>query len=359
MKYGVARGVGVVADAGAVGVVSLSRLGLDVPAGLFDGSSLNPFMAAGPDVWAAVAEQLGGLDAAELARAVVPAPALMLPFEVADYVDFYASIHHATRVGRRFRPDSPLMPNYRHLPVGYHGRAGTVVVSGTPVRRPWGQRGEGDFGPSERLDYELEVGFVVGVGSEQGQPVGVAEAASHVFGAVLLNDWSARDIQSWEYQPLGPFLGKSFATSVSAWVTPLADLLGTRVPGPVQDPEPLPYLQVGEPWALDVGLSVEVDGQVLGAANVTDLYWTLPQLVAHLTVNGASLRTGDLLGTGTVSGPEPGQEGCLLETGSDRFLEDGSEVVLRSAGDVLAEVRGVVLPALSPGPAAGGRPGSG
>jgi fumarylacetoacetase len=365
MKYGVARGLGVVADAGAAGVVALSRLGLDTPPGLFDQPSLNAFMAAGPAVWAAVAEQLGGVDPAEFERALVQEPELVLPFEVADYVDFYASIHHALRVGRRFRPDNPLMPNYRHLPVGYHGRAGTVVVSGTPVRRPCGQRGAGDFGPSARLDYELEVGFVVGVGSSLGEPVGVAAAASHVFGAVLLNDWSARDIQAWEYQPLGPFLGKSFATSVSAWVTPLADLLGARVPGPVQDPEPLPYLRADRPWAFDIGASVEVDGRVLGSANLTDLYWTLPQLVAHLTANGASLRTGDLLGTGTVSGPEPGQEGCLLETGADRFLEDGSEVVLRSAGDVLAEVRGVVLPAVSPGSvagsgsAAGGRPGSG
>lgn len=345
MNYGVARGVGVVADAAAAGggVVALGRLGLDAPPGLFDQPSLNAFMAAGPDVWASVAGQLGESD---LERGRVDGPVeLVLPFEVADYADFYASIHHATRVGQLFRPDNPLMPNWRHLPVAYHGRAGTVVVSGTPIERPCGQRGPGDFGPSQRLDFELEVGFVVGVGSPLGSRVSAAEAAAHVFGVVLLNDWSARDIQGWEYQPLGPFLGKSFATSIAAWVTPLADVLDRRVPGPAQSPTPLPYLQIDEPWGFDLPLAVELDGAVVAEVDFAEMYWTLPQLIAHLTVNGASLRTGDLLGSGTVSGPDTGQEGCLLETGGGRFLADGAEVVLRSPGSGLAPVSGVIRPA--------------
>ncbi|MDQ1445756.1 MAG: fumarylacetoacetase [Acidimicrobiaceae bacterium] len=331
-------------------VVDLGLLGLEAPPGLFDRPSLNPFMAAGPDVWAAVAEQLAD-PAADLERAATPVEraTLRLPIEVADYVDFYASIDHATNVGLLFRPDQPLMPNWRHLPVGYHGRAGTVVVSGTPVRRPHGQRldahGNVVFGPSTRLDFELEVGFVVGVPSVQGTPVPIEKAASHVFGVVLLNDWSARDIQAWEYQPLGPFLGKSFATSVSAWVTPLADLDGARTAPPAQSPEPLPYLQTDEPWGLDLDLTVERNGEQVSACPFAPMYWTLAQFVAHLTVNGASLRTGDLLGSGTVSGPEPGQRGCLLEMGGP-FLADGDEVVLRGQavnGVALGEVRGVVV----------------
>jgi fumarylacetoacetase len=285
---------------------------------------------------------------------------------VADYVDFYSSLEHATNIGRLFRPDAePLLPNWRHLPVGYHGRAGAVVVGGTPVVRPRGQaKGPDDpeprFGPSRRLDIELELGFVVGVGSTLGVPVPGSAFRDHVFGVVLVNDWSARDVQAWEYQPLGPFLGKSFATSISPWVTPLALLEGRFTSAPPQDPEPLPYLRIPGEWALDVELEVELSGTVVSRTNARGLYWTMPQQLAHATVNGASLRTGDLFASGTISGPDPGSEGSLIELtrngahpirlgdGSTRtFLEDGDTVVLRGrAGDVeLGEVAGTILPA--------------
>jgi fumarylacetoacetase len=285
----------------------------------------------------------------------------VLPFTVADYVDFYSSLEHATNLGRMFRPDSePLLPNWRHLPVGYHGRAGTVVVSGTPVRRPQGQSKPSDapapsFGPSRRLDIELELGFVVGVPSTLGEAVPASAFRDHVFGLLLVNDWSARDIQAWEYVPLGPFLGKSFATSVSAWVTPLALLEDRRVPAPEQDPEPLPHLRVEGDWAFDIALDVELNGTVVSQGNGRGLYWTMPQQLAHATSNGASIRTGDLMASGTISGTERGSEGSLIELtwngqeplklddGSERtFLEDGDEVVLR--GEPLGEVRGRILP---------------
>jgi fumarylacetoacetase len=316
--------------------------------------------------------------------ALVPADrvALQLPIEVADYVDFYSTIEHATNMGRLLRPGGePLLPNWRHLPVAYHGRAGTVVVSGTPVARPAGQRrapdgsgsgsGSVGFGPTTRLDIELEVGFVVGAPSTQGRPVPVDRAADHVFGVVLVNDWSARDIQAWEYQPLGPFLGKSFATTVSGWVTPLAALDTCRVAGPAQRPEPLPYLRAREPRGLALDLEVALrpsgldDSEIISRTSFAGLYWTMPQQIAHLTVNGASLRTGDLLASGTVSGPVPGSEGSLMELtrggvapievgGATRtFLEDGDEVVLRgsarvgAAADVvltLGEAAGRIVP---------------
>jgi fumarylacetoacetase len=274
---------------------------------------------------------------------------LHLPFAVADYVDFYSSLHHASNVGRMFRPRSdPLPPNWRHLPIGYHGRAGTIVVSGTPVRRPHGQRGPGDFGPSQKLDVELELGFVIGTPSDA--PVPIEAALDHVAGVVLLNDWSARDLQTWEYQPLGPFLAKSFATSISPWVVPLADLRRTaREP---QEPPPLPYLRE-EPWGFDIPLELELNGHTIARTNADQLYWSVAQQIAHLTSNGATLRAGDLLGTGTISGPEQSQRGCLLELtwngeeplvlpdGSTRtYLEDGDEVVIRSAD--LGEVRGTI-----------------
>ena len=285
-----------------------------------------------------------------------------LPFAVADYVDFYSSLEHATNLGRMFRPDSePLLPNWRHLPVGYHGRAGTVVVSGTPIRRPRGQAKPPEaeapvFGPSRRLDIELELGFVVGTPSALGEPVPTAAFRDHVFGVVLVNDWSARDIQAWEYVPLGPFLGKSFATSISAWVTPLSLLEDRRLPAPPQEPEPLPHLRVDGDWALDIPLEVELNGSVVARGNARGLYWTMPQQLAHATSNGASVRTGDLMASGTISGPARGSEGSLIELtrngneairlgdGRERtFLEDGDEVVLRS--EVLGEVCGRILPA--------------
>jgi fumarylacetoacetase len=342
--FGVLRGGGVCARVDGT-VVDLR--GLDP---MFDQPSLNRLMAAGPDAWRQARERAA--DGREVGDAL-----LGMPFEPADYVDFYSSLHHATNVGRMFRPEAePLLPNWRHLPVGYHGRAGTVVPSGTPVRRPSGQRPGPAFGPSERLDIELEAGFVIGTPSTHGEPVPIERALDHVFGMLLVNDWSARDVQAWEYQPLGPFLAKSFATSISHWVVPLDELAGRRVPAEPQDPDPLPYLRE-EPWAYDIPLEVELNGTVIARSNTRHLYWSIAQQIAHLTVNGASLRTGDLLATGTISGPERAERGCLLELswngeepvqlddGSTRsFLEDGDEVVLR--GEPLGEVRGRIEPAL-------------
>jgi fumarylacetoacetase len=279
-----------------------------------------------------------------------------LPIAVADYVDFYASEHHATNVGRIFRPDSePLTPNWKHLPIGYHGRSGTVVVSGTDIVRPTGQRkapseSAPSFGPSIRLDIEAELGFVVGAATRIGDRVRVDDAQDHLFGVVLLNDWSARDIQAWEYVPLGPFLGKSFATSISAWVVTMDALANARVPLPGQDPEPLPYLR-GEQGAygLDVHYEVELNGTVVARPEYRDLYWSPAQMLAHLTVNGASLRSGDLFGSGTISGAEKDTRGSFLElswNGTDPFaLQDGSTRSFLEDGDT------VTLRAWAPGPA--------
>ena len=345
------------------GVLDLAAAGLGAA---FESSSLNPFLALGRAAWEDVTARVGELVAGGADLLPLGDTEPHLPVEVGDYVDFYSSLEHATNLGRLFRPDAePLLPNWRHLPVGYHGRAGTLVVSGTPVVRPSGQaKAPADeaprFGPSRRLDFELELGFVVGVASTFGKPVPGTAFREHVFGVCLVNDWSARDIQGWEYQPLGPFLGKSFATSISAWVTPLALLESSFSRSPVQDPEPLPYLRVEGDWALDVALEVELSGSVVSRTNARGLYWTMPQQLAHATVNGASIRTGDLFASGTISGAERGSEGSLIELtsngaeplrlddGTERaFLEDGDEVVLRGrAGDVeLGEVRGVVVPA--------------
>ncbi len=264
----------------------------------------------------------------------------VLPFPVADYVDFYASRAHVENMGRILRPGTePLPAAWLHLPIGYHGRAGTVVVSGTDVRRPHGQRRAGDFGPSQKLDFELELGFVIGKPSEG--PVPVERAFDHVFGAVLVNDWSARDIQAFEYVPLGPFLGKSFATSISAHVTTPDEL--TRVPGEPQDPEPLPHLRT-EPFVFDLPLEVELNGEVISGTNARNLYWNVAQQIAHLTSNGAALRAGDLLASGTISGPGGRERGSLIELtwNEGPFLADGDEVVLRGAP--LGEVRGRIVP---------------
>jgi fumarylacetoacetase len=264
-----------------------------------------------------------------------------LPFAVADYVDFYSSLEHATNMGRMFRPgQEPLTPNWRRLPIGYHGRAGTVVVSGTEIRRPHGQRKAGDFGPSQKLDFELELGFVIGKPSRLGEPVPVQRALEHVFGAVLVNDWSARDIQAFEYVPLGPFLGKSFATSISPWVTTLDDL--NMIPGTAQQPEPLDYLRIDN-FAYDVPLTVELNGEVVSRTNAQHLYWNVAQQIAHLTSNGANVRTGDLLATGTISGPGELERGSLIELtwNEGPFLQDRDEVVFR--GEPLGEVRGRIV----------------
>jgi len=345
------------------GILDLSDLGPP-----FTEPALNGFLALGRDAWARTDEHVAQRLAAGAKLVAENEVERLLPFAVADYVDFYSSFEHASNLGRLFRPNAePLLPNWRWLPVGYHGRAGTVVVSGTDVVRPCGQRKAPNesaptVGPSRRLDVELELGFVVGVPSELGASAPAGAFREHVFGVVLVNDWSARDLQAWEYQPLGPFLGKSFATTISAWVTPLSALEHAWVPGPEQDPEPLPYLRAsGErPANLDLDLEIELNGEVISRTNARGLHWSLAQQLAHATVNGASLRTGDLLATGTISGAEPASQGSLIELtwngerplrlrdGSERsFIEDGDEVVLRGrAGDVeLGEAQGRVFPA--------------
>lgn len=369
---------GVIAPAGGaprVGV-RLADSVLDLAVLLDDSTfarpSLNAFLAQGPRRWREVRERVQALAESELPAAAVHSLAAVrpvLPIEVADYVDFYASIDHATNLGRLFRPDGEaLLPNWRHLPVGYHGRAGTVVVSGTDVVRPRGQRrtesGTPDFGPSQRLDIEAELGFVVGVGSELGRPIPVDDFAAHVFGVALVNDWSARDIQAWEYQPLGPFLGKSFATSLSAWVTPLAALEAARIPLPPQEPEPLPYLRGRESWGLDLELTVEWNGERVSRPPYGRMYWSPAQMLAHLSANGAATRPGDLYASGTISGPDRGQRGSFIELswggrepvtvkGEARtFLRDGDEVTITATAPgttgrpiALAEVTGRILPA--------------
>ncbi len=340
----------------------------------FDQPSLNAFMALGTQVWAETRDAVVALAEDGTTPAYsVDEVVLHQPFDVGDYVDFYASLEHASNIGRLFRPDQePLLPNWRHLPVGYHGRAGTVVPSGTPVVRPSGQLAStssttgGDqvaptFGPSRRLDIEAELGFVVGVGSRLGEPVPHDAFAQHVFGVVGVNDWSARDIQAWEYVPLGPFLGKSFATSVSTWVTPLAalDAAWTELPG--QDPRPLDYLAPDRAQGLAIDVDVVLNGEVVSRPPYAAMYWGPAQMLAHMTVNGASLRTGDLFASGTVSGADRDQRGSFLELswggaeplpGGRTFLEDGDEVVLRysapgTAGGriTLGEVSGRIEPA--------------
>jgi fumarylacetoacetase len=368
------RAVARMSVGGADRLLDLTTLEKD----LFGAGTLDAFLAAGRSVWsqvnAAAVAALRSADGAALRSADgdsgLSAAPPVLAFDVADYVDFYASEHHATNVGRIFRPDGDaLTPNWKHLPIGYHGRAGTVVASGTDIRRPVGQARNPDasirYGPSRRLDIEAEVGFVVGTPSAPREPVRVDAFADHVFGVCLLNDWSARDIQAWEYVPLGPFLGKSFATSVAAWITPLDVLVDAWTPPPAQDPRPLPYLSEPASAGLDLELRVVLNGAEISRPCFAGMYWTPAQLLAHLTSNGAHLRTGDLFASGTVSGPAKAQRGCLLELtwggtepltlpdGSTRtFLEDGDEVVITATAPsategsiALGEVRGRVSPA--------------
>jgi fumarylacetoacetase len=347
---------------------------------VFQATTLNPFMSLGRPAWNAVRTWLVDLlsddaERDEVEPYLVPLGQvdLQLPIEVADYVDFYCSLDHATNVGRIFRPDAEaLLPNWRYLPVGYHGRAGTVVPSGTPVIRPSGQRKlpteeAPSYGPSRRLDIEAELGFVVGAESHLGQRVPTGAFDDHVFGAVLLNDWSARDIQAWEYVPLGPFLGKSFATSISCWVVPIQALSSARIPLPGQDPPPLPYLEVDGDAGLDIDVEVRLNGTVISRPPYSTMYWAPAQMMAHLTGNGASLRTGDLFASGTISGPESDQRGSLLELSwggqepfdvagrSRTFLEDGDEVTLNASAPGpdgtrigFGEVRGQIHPAAHP-----------
>jgi fumarylacetoacetase len=375
-------------------------------AGAFDGSAakaamtcsepaLNEFMAMGPPAWSALrlsllrALRAGSPLEPKLRACLVPqdeaeyAP----PAAIGDYTDFYASIHHATAVGALFRPDQPLLPNYKWLPIAYHGRSSSISASSQQFRRPRGQikpqqAATPSFEPSARLDYELELGVFIGTGNDQGKPIELAAAEGHVFGLVLLNDWSARDIQAWEYQPLGPFLAKNFATTVSPWIVTLEALTPFRTAWtrPVEDPQPLPYLEPGEGRshaAFDISLETwletatmrEARGEpaLLAKSNFRHSYWTIGQLVAHHTSNGCNLRPGDLLGTGTQSGPEAEEAGSLLEltrggkkplklaNGEKRtFLEDGDAVILRAhckregfARIGFGDCRGEVLPALT------------
>jgi fumarylacetoacetase len=356
---------------------------------VFDTGTLNAFMASGRAAWGEVRAAVSRLlradeptlrdDAALREHALVPAAEveMLLPADVGDYTDFYSSREHATNVGTMLRgPDKALMPNWLHLPVAYHGRASSVVVSGTDVRRPRGQYKPDagpapTFGPTRALDFELEMAAFVGPGNELGRPVPVGEADEHLFGLVLLNDWSARDVQAWEYVPLGPFLAKNFATSISTWVVPLEALEPFRTAGPTQDPAPLPYLRSEGDRTYDVHLEVTLQSERMAAphrvcaSNFKYLYWDVRQQLAHHTVNGCNLRPGDLLASGTISGPAPGSYGSLLELtwrgkqplalpgGEERrFLQDGDRVTMtgwcQGAGYRvgLGAVSGKVLPAL-------------
>ncbi len=334
---------------------------------------LNPLLKLGPSNWSALRQAVQSLLAdgqpdarlqTRLASMLVSMrdAEMQLPVQIGDYTDFYASIHHATRVGKLFRPDNPLLPNYKYVPIGYHGRASSIVLSGTEIRRPSGQTKppsapEPTFGPAGSLDYELEMGLFIGPGNPLGQPIPVDQVEQHIFGMCLVNDWSARDIQAWEYQPLGPFLAKSFATTISPWVVTMEALAPYRVPAAQRasgDPAPLPYLNSPSARhdAIDIQLEVYLQSAkmrqqgmepaLMSRANLRDLYWTPAQLVAHHSSNGCNLRTGDLLATGTISGPDEGSEGCLLEmkhraepmllpSGEVRtFLEDGDQVTFRA-----------------------------
>jgi fumarylacetoacetase len=336
-------------------------------AGLIDTQDMNALMSAGPQRRQAIrlaasrGLRRGSREQTRFAQALHAQASveLGLPCQIGDYTDFYAGIHHATAVGKLLRPDNPLLPNYKWVPIGYHGRASSIVPSGTPFHRPHGQVKPADaqqplVAPTRRLDYELEVGVFVGCGNALGAPVPIAQAESHVFGLVLLNDWSARDVQAWEYQPLGPFLAKNFATTISPWIVTLEALAPYRAPWvrPAADPQPLPYLDSPGNRAqgmFDITLEVWLQTpklqapQRLMSSNFRDAYWSIAQLVAHHTVNGCNLQPGDLLGSGTISGPAPGQGGSLLEltaggkqplrlaNGEVRaFLEDGDTVLLRA-----------------------------
>ena len=354
----------------------------------FAETSLNAFMALGASVWSTVRERIHTLlraDTSDLRddpdlRAKVlherDAVTLHMPVEVGDYTDFYSSEHHARNVGTMFRgPENALKPNWKHLPVGYHGRASSVILSGENVRRPCGQTRPNDdeppvYGPTQLLDFELEVGFFTGPGNAREEPIPIEETPEHIFGFCLVNDWSARDIQGWEYEPLGPFLGKSFATTISPWIVPMAALEPFRVAGPEQNPEPLEYLQQNGDWAFDVNLEVDLQSATMDAphtvcrSNFKHMYWTVCQQLAHHTVNGCNTRPGDLMASGTISGPTEDSYGSMLELswrgqnpvelpgGETRaFLEDGDRVILRghAQGDGyrvgFGSAEGKVLPA--------------
>jgi fumarylacetoacetase len=351
---------------------------------LFSSGSLDEFLAAGDAAWSGLRAEITRWlsqdhyrEAVEDLLVPVANVQLRLPFTVGDYVDFYSSQHHASNAGKIIRPgSSPLGANWKHMPLGYHGRSGTVVVSSTPIRRPCGQsRSEGNetpvFAASKRLDFEAELGFVVGTHSYLGEPVPVERFAEHVFGVCLVNDWSARDLQAWESTPLGPFLGKSFGTSVSPWVLPLAALEHARVRPPSRAAEQFPYLTESQDWGLDIELEVRLNDHVISRPPYSAMYWSPAQMLAHMTSNGGSVRTGDLYASGTVSGPEPGQRGCFLELswggtqpvqlpdGSSRtWLLDDDELTISATAPGpdgarigLGSVIGCILPAVPDPPA--------
>ncbi len=361
---------------------------LDLPTyKVFRRPTLNSFIKLGPGVWRAVrarVQELLRYDVADLRDHEEAMKAclvrrtdarLLLPVKPRNYTDFYASKEHATNVGSMFRPDNPLLPNWLWVPIGYHGRASSIVGTGTAIRRPSGQRKAPDevaptFGPSRQLDFELEMGMIVGVPTALGETVPLARAEDHIFGLALFNDWSARDIQSWEYQPLGPFLGKNFGSSLGGWVVPLEALAPFRTVGPPQEPAPLAYLQPTAPGAFDIELEVAIQPAhgpetVVSRSNMKYLYWSLAQQLTHHASNGCNLEVGDLYATGTISGPTPDSYGSMLELawrgarpvpladGSERkFLLDGDTVILRAVAQKnglrigFGEVRGEVLPAI-------------
>jgi fumarylacetoacetase len=379
-RHAASHRVGVAIGDQVLDLTSATERLLPGRAALFRAGTLDAFLRAGDGAWSGVrAEIISWLSQDHyrdaIADLLVPAAEaeLHLPFTVADYVDFYASEHHATNVGKIFRPGAPALPvNWKHLPVGYHGRAGSVVVSGTAIRRPCGQsRPAPDspptFGACARLDFEAELGFVVGVETVLGEPVPASRFAEHVFGVCLVNDWSARDIQAWESVPLGPFLGKSFGTTVSPWILPLAALAHARVRPPSRDTELPAYLTESRDWGLDIEVEVRINEQLVSRPPYATMHWSPAQLLAHLTVNGAALRTGDLFASGTISGPEHDQRGSMIELswngtepvtladGSVRaWLEDSDEVSITATAPgsdgsriSLGEARGQVLPAVS------------
>jgi fumarylacetoacetase len=384
--------IGVAIGAFVLDLAALERadlLGLGADSRVFASPSINAFLALGASAWSDVRGRISRLlrhdnprlrdDAALRGATLTPLAdaTLHLPLAVADYTDFYSSKEHATNVGKMFRDaKNALLPNWLEIPVGYNGRASSVVVSGTPVRRPRGQTKTADqprptFGPSRKLDFELETAFIVGTGNELGTPIDVARAERHIFGMVLLNDWSARDIQQWEYAPLGPFNAKGFATSISPWIVTLEALEPFRVPGPVQDPVPLPYLALDGNHAFDIRLEVTLrrdnvaESHAIVRSNFKYLYWSMAQQLAHHTISGCNARPGDLMGSGTISGAEPSSFGSLLELswngtvpvvlahGATRgFLEDGDEVVMSGWCERenyrvgFGDVRGRIVPAL-------------
>lgn len=335
-------------------VVDLNRLrmmgllaggGLAGDENVFGGRSLNPFLSLGSSTWRAVDDRLSEI-ISEGAPAEALAPLadtqLLLPIEVADFCDFYASEYHASNMGRILRPGSePLPAAWKRVPLGYHGRAGTIVVSGTPVRRPKGVINGPDgpiFSASRRLDLEVELGYVIGAGSTHGNSIAADDAIDHVFGVVILNDWSARDIQAFEYQPLGPFLGKSFATSISPWVVPMRALEAFRVDGPHQGDE-VGHLSCPQPRAFDIDLELSINSTILSRPEARHVHWSVEQMIVHLTSNGASLRTGDLIATGTISGPEKESWGSLMELAwggeSPVVLDDGTQRAWLQDGDAV------------------------